>query len=618
MRLRNSVRFLLQFYQFLGIFLIMMVVLSIEHFNIRKSIYNEVESKGSNIIKLLEVFISQNPTQFNKETLNPLLLQFGASVSGISRIMIIDHANNIIADTNPSIANPRFNSFDFHIVSEDPFEKDIQYSDVDGKRTMYFVRPLRGSYDPQRRTNEIGFIFVSLSLDQTNRIIWGSVFQITLYLLSVFALIYLVLNYLIRSKFITPLSEITDVTRLFGSGKFSIRAKGMEIEELNEVALTFNRMADEVEQMTNRLKTEMSQNEQQALSIHEANEKLKHFVQELEQRNKESMLLSEMGNLLQTSSTYEESNRIISSFCQQLFPGLSGKLFIFSSSKNDLQESATWGMFSKNQSEDIIYPDQCWALRRGQIHIGGETLDSLLCHHIKISENSGKYICVPMMAHGETLGVLHLHFSEEMQEGFSGIKQLSIMVAEHISLSLANLKLREMLRNQSIRDVLSGLYNRRYFEETFEREIIRADRHNRNLSIVMIDLDHFKKFNDVHGHQAGDLVLREIGSIFKSWVRAGDIACRYGGEEFVLLLPEICLEATLRRVEELRITVEKMKIKYHSQQLDSLTISLGVAVYPTHGLTMEELLRRADLALYQAKSKGRNCIELARVEGADR
>ncbi len=188
------------------------------------------------------------------------------------------------------------------------------------------------------------------------------------------------------------------------------------------------------------------------------------------------------------------------------------------------------------------------------------------------------------------------------------LKRRASAVAERVSLALANLKLRELLHNQSIRDPLTGLYNRRYLEESLNREFHRANRTGRNVSMVMLDLDHFKRFNDTYGHQVGDILLREVAGVIKSRVRAGDLACRYGGEEFSLILAEVDTEGAYKCVESIREAIKHLSLHHRGQILSVITVSAGIATYPAHGDNSEDLIHAADEALYRAKKAGRDCV----------
>ena len=190
----------------------------------------------------------------------------------------------------------------------------------------------------------------------------------------------------------------------------------------------------------------------------------------------------------------------------------------------------------------------------------------------------------------------------------AALEDISSLLAEMLSLSISNLKLSETLRVQSIRDPLTGLYNRRYMEECLQREIWRAFRNGRPIGVVMADIDHFKKFNDKHGHGAGDYVLSAFGNLVNTQIRGSDIACRYGGEEFIIILPEANLEDAPWRANELRGAVKALHLTYDGLAFDPVTISMGVATYPEAGTTSEELVKAADAALYRAKLAGRDRV----------
>jgi len=208
------------------------------------------------------------------------------------------------------------------------------------------------------------------------------------------------------------------------------------------------------------------------------------------------------------------------------------------------------------------------------------------------------------MAQGEMLGVFHLRLDHG--DFHQAIEQLGVITTERISLAISNLHLRETLRMQSIRDPLTDLFNRRYMEETLDRELHRMARHQRPLGLIMLDIDQFKQFNDTYGHLAGDSILTKIGHLLIKSARGEDIACRFGGEEFILILPEADSAITMERAEHLRKTIRELMVLYHGQTIGKVTVSVGVSCYPLHGMTAEELIRAADAALYQAKQRGRD------------
>ena len=174
----------------------------------------------------------------------------------------------------------------------------------------------------------------------------------------------------------------------------------------------------------------------------------------------------------------------------------------------------------------------------------------------------------------------------------------------------------EELHYLSLHDPLTGLFNRRHMDEVLAREVQLARRKGRRLSAIMLDIDHFKRFNDQYGHEAGDAVLREVGTLLTSQVRDTDIACRYGGEEFLLLLPEFALEAAADRAEILRLKMHELDLSFQQHHLGRITVSLGVAELPEHAETGDELMAAADAALYQAKRAGRDCVVVYRVPPA--
>ena len=223
---------------------------------------------------------------------------------------------------------------------------------------------------------------------------------------------------------------------------------------------------------------------------------------------------------------------------------------------------------------------------------------------------------MPLTAQGTSLGILHIRFLSCAIQGreageLEAKQRLAVAIAENLALALANLKLRETLQNQAIRDPLTGLYNRRYLEETLDRELHRSRRLKAHLGVVMMDLDHFKDFNDTFGHAAGDALLSALADVLTTGIRSEDIVCRYGGEEFLLVMPGAALPATQERAENLRQAVQALQVKYQDRLLKSPTLSLGVAIFPDHGVTAEEVIAAADAALYRAKQAGRDRVEIA-------
>lgn len=362
---------------------------------------------------------------------------------------------------------------------------------------------------------------------------------------------------------------------------------------------------------------DITEQRQAETELQQANQQLVSWVSELEERTKEMNQLSEMGEQLQSCQTIEEACAISALYIQRICPASPGALYLINSSRNLAEAAEMWG--DPVSSEKVFLPTDCWAIRRGRLHLIDDAHPGLSCTHITGPKTS-QYLCVPMLVNGEAIGILHLShitaLKQEQQESTYKLynehkAQLVMTIADHIALALSNLKLRETLRQQSIRDVLTGLLNRRYMEETLTRELHRAEREQKRVGMIMFDIDHFKEFNDLSGHDGGDALLRELGAFLNKNTSGGDIVCRYGGEEFVAVLPGANLEETRLRAEELRKGVKELLVYHLGKPLGKCTISLGVSAYPEQGLTSEELLKSADKALYRAKNEGRDRVVAA-------
>lgn len=352
-------------------------------------------------------------------------------------------------------------------------------------------------------------------------------------------------------------------------------------------------------------------------ALEEANRELTRWVNDLEDRTRQATLLSEMGDLLQSCRSTEEACRVVTQFAERLFPASSGMLGLLGEGSGIVEAVAVWG--DPDVGDRAFGSDQCWALRRGRPHAVETTASGLRCGHLDAPREIA-YVCVPMMAGGHPLGVFHVQGDPGLEpstrsDAWHSRQRLAVGMAGHVALTLANLRLQDTLRAQAIRDPLTGLFNRRYMEESLEREVRRAGRSGRSLGIVMLDLDLFKGFNDAHGHEAGDLLLSALGSFLGAGIREEDIACRYGGEEFVLILPDASLEATVERAEQVRDGVQRLVVPGPQGLLGPITVSLGVAACPEHGTTARALLAAADAALYRAKAEGRNRVAVR--EGAE-
>jgi diguanylate cyclase (GGDEF)-like protein/PAS domain S-box-containing protein len=351
--------------------------------------------------------------------------------------------------------------------------------------------------------------------------------------------------------------------------------------------------------------------------LEDSNQKLVATVHLLERRHRQNLVLGKVGDMMQMCKSAEESRGVIAQFADELFPDTSGNLYLRNFGNDLLETVASWGG-AKLAADPVIGKDDCWALRRGQVHVVEDAGSKLLCQHL-IAPPPGPCICAPILGNGEILGMLHIQLGPEEAhlprpvrlQRLEAQRAWALTVTEQIALALVNLRLRESLSTQAVRDPLTGLYNRRYLEQALEREILRAARNGRTVGVIMLDLDHFKVFNDTHGHEAGDTLLRVLGDYLVTHVRAEDIACRYGGEEFVVILPEASLAMSQSRAEQLWKGVQGLHVNFHGELLRGVTASIGVAAFPAHGKTTAELLRAADAAMYGAKRQGRDRVEIA-------
>jgi diguanylate cyclase (GGDEF)-like protein len=325
---------------------------------------------------------------------------------------------------------------------------------------------------------------------------------------------------------------------------------------------------------------------------------------ELAQRNRSAALLNEFGEVLHASPASQQACEVIARYLPRLLPETAGALFVFGASRSSAAMAAQWG--DSAGIGEISTLDDCQSLRQGHLHSVADSAKAQNCRHFK-GAPPRHYACVPLSAQGEPVGVLHLQRSQPSSPGFSDAEMgLVKAVAQHADLALANLKLRDSLRDQSTRDYLTGLYNRRFLEDSLERDLARAKRGSHPLAVLMLDVDHFKRFNDRFGHETGDVVLRELGKTIKGSCRTNDLPCRFGGEEFTVVLADCRREDAMKWGERLLGRIRKIEVQAGGVGVGRVTTSIGLALYPEDGTDLETLLQAADIALYQAKRSGRD------------
>lgn len=388
----------------------------------------------------------------------------------------------------------------------------------------------------------------------------------------------------------------------------ALESQHQALIELKQYKMNSENVLAKTKKEADRIHTELKQEIQ---TLKELNQELQQSNASLKQINAEMMLVSNMTHLLQACVNEDEAYATISEFIEKLFPNQSGIIYLINDSKNLMEGVKSWG--SHSVSQPVFSPYECWALRSGQAYLLDRSQNNLPCkHYDRLPEKSlEQSLCIPLVAQSDTLGMLYLESCTEAKKLSPSQMKLAISVGKHIGLALANLKLRKTLEHQSIRDPLTGLYNRRYLEEFLNQQIQRVRRNHQPFAVMMIDVDHFKQFNDTFGHDGGDRVLQELGGLLQNNLRGSDIACRYGGEELTLVLAEISWDNAKKRAEEIRQAIKALKVRSGQQLLGQITASFGVSLFPDDGLTIEALFEAADAALYRAKAQGRDRVVMA-------
>ncbi len=310
-----------------------------------------------------------------------------------------------------------------------------------------------------------------------------------------------------------------------------------------------------------------------------------------------------MTDMLQAAEGHEDAGSVLQATASRLLPSYAGALYVFNNSRDRLDLVTHWNTAELPTPNDSLIPGHCWAIKRGKPHINDPHTHTLVCSHHAEGVAS---VEVPMMARGQIYGLLVVScacdgraFDRLMQ-----LRRLCRALADSMSLALSNISLREKLRTQSLRDPLTGLYNRRYIEDALERFISLGERTGQPTSVLMIDLDNFKKLNDVHGHAMGDAVLRDVASQLVGALRPSDVVARFGGEELLVILPGCDQDSAVVKADVLRERIEALSETHGA----SVSASFGVASVPESATGMGDVIPLADAALYQAKAEGKNCV----------
>ncbi len=320
-------------------------------------------------------------------------------------------------------------------------------------------------------------------------------------------------------------------------------------------------------------------------------------------------ILQEMTDMLQACATPIEASRVAGEFAIRLFDADAGAIYMIDADRGGFTALHNWGPASETAERLTI--DDCWALRQNKTFPNSVNQLTLRCNHLRLGPKRNS-CCLPMYAHGQATGLINLRrdapFVTSDSESWAALHKVQQLFTANIAQFLANLALRRSLEQQSLRDPLTNLFNRRYFNEQLAIEFERANRSRTPLALQMVDIDHFKRINDRFGHEAGDRVLKMVSEVLTQNARSGDIVCRWGGEEFLILMPGSNGIAAKRRADEIRRRVhDQCEIVGGTK----VTVSIGVASYPEHASEPDGLIDVSDRALYASKGAGRNRVTMA-------
>jgi diguanylate cyclase (GGDEF)-like protein len=317
-------------------------------------------------------------------------------------------------------------------------------------------------------------------------------------------------------------------------------------------------------------------------------------------------LIARMMHRMQGCDSEAELAEVVACYLPQAFPDLAGQLFVHDQAHGRLLSIGRWQEPALTLAD--FDPACCWGLRRGHPHRSNQRGEDVCCQHLDDPDGRDT-LCVPLTAQAGVVGMLYLEAAAA--DGHYAERALYLdLISENVSLSLANIQLRAILSAMATRDPLTGLANRRHLDESFNRERALAESRKTPLAALMIDIDHFKRFNDEHGHDAGDMVMQHVAHALMAQTDAGDLACRYGGEEFTVLMPGADAQRAAARAEAIRQTIRKVALAHCGRSLPPVTVSIGVAAFPEQS-DAASLLRVADGALLMAKSAGRDRVVIA-------
>ncbi len=412
-----------------------------------------------------------------------------------------------------------------------------------------------------------------------------------------------------------PLAVLDAAVKRLADGELDHEIPQVGSDEIGELAAMFETMRVNLRAALSSLHDRIEEQTATEEVLAEANSELQRLLESARRAGTETDLAGEMDELLQADLSWSEAYAVIANYGHRLFAGFQGALYLYDGDSPVLARAVEWG--DAEPLVDHYNLDECWSLRTAHAHwTRFDKSDLPTCEHVRAPGACSA--CVPLVAHGERLGTIVLvgcSGSDPCTEpgSYEHARAILASFAGRVALAISNMQLRETLREQALRDPLTGLYNRRIMEEGLTREIARAERDSTPLVVGFMDIDHFKDFNDTYGHEAGDYVLKQVGGYLRDHARAGDLVSRYGGEEFVAVWLGADLASAFARAEGLREGAEALRLEFSGESLGAVTLSIGIALLGEHGDSAEALLSAADAALYEAKGDGRNRVVVAPV-----
>ncbi|WP_416368340.1 diguanylate cyclase domain-containing protein [Tritonibacter mobilis] len=385
-----------------------------------------------------------------------------------------------------------------------------------------------------------------------------------------------VLYFVLRRRVAVPLARMAGIVKRLASQDYEVEVpldrRRDEIGELNRAVHVFRENGLERERLDAERRRDI---------------KIKDLILKLMHRVQACQSLDELGDVL-------------ARYAPQIFPDLSGTLYLRADGHETLNCVSRWQTSFDDPLEIIC--EACWALRRGRAHYSAlESKEDVICNHL--ADPNVSTLCIPLAAQGETIGLLSFSGAETSTEVAREDRVYLELIAENVALAAVNLNLRTRLSQLVEHDPLTGLLNRRSLDVAFGDFVQNPP--TLPTACLMIDIDHFKRINDEFGHEAGDTVMQSFAGLLREVVGDSGSCYRFGGEEFVVILPDHDVDAAHEIAEDIRTRTAKMAIAHRGQSLGKVTISIGLAVAASAG-ALDTLLSRADSALLQAKVTGRN------------